>query len=107
MTKQEMHRDVKQVSELIETARQRFNTERDRMIKPILQKGFKNNKLWTEDIQKIAEFMIECERFTEQMAKSAKISAINYELLLKVRSGVVEEITKTIDELHGLIDIKK
>jgi len=107
MTKQEMHRDVKQVSEMIETARQRFNAERDRTIRPILEKGFKTNKLWAEDIQKIAEFMVECERFTDQMAKSAKICAINYEMLFKVRSGVVEEITKTVDELLNLIDIKK
>ena len=94
-----MKNEVGMVSEMIECARQRFNQYRDRVIRPIIEKGLRNGRLYPEDIQKLAEYMAESEKFNNWMAQSAKLSAINNE----VYAIEGKKINKELNELLKLL----
>jgi len=91
-TIKEMKKEVSMVSEMIERKRQRFNNYRDRVIKPIIAKGLKTGRLYSEDIQVLAEFYAESEKFTNEMAQSAKLATINYQVLATFMHEGEEEI---------------
>jgi len=100
----QMKRDISQVGQVIESSQQRFNSHREHEIMPIIRKGLEGKKLWPEDIELIAAFVMEAERFTNLMAKSAKLSAINYEAL---RGSIIEtnsHLDETLDDLNEALN---